>query len=344
MGRCTTCSSGKLRWRSGSGRPRLTTLLDLGCGTGAAGAAWAQTLPKLPAIVGVDVSSWALSEASRTYRAFGVAARTRLGDIATTAWPASPAAFLAAFTLNELPGIPHGSGASARLVERGERGDIVLVVEPVAGFVAPWWNRWRGVFEAAGGRAAGLEVLHRVAGHRGQARSRGRLGPSDADRAIVVVRVMLSFDGCLPPAAMFQSLRLSCSGYPAAPDVLAVRRHDAPRRSPTNGRAEELGSMRSLTLSRRFQSCARLRGPRRPGHHADRLLPYRQRQGGTLQRRSCRRRAPAVAGQPRTANRRHEPAANTSSRWWMSRADGRSSRVDSALSTVSGRRPPKRIR
>src|SRR6185503_11525144 len=35
---------------------RLTTLLDLGCGTGAAGAAWAQALPKLPASVGVDVS------------------------------------------------------------------------------------------------------------------------------------------------------------------------------------------------------------------------------------------------------------------------------------------------
>jgi hypothetical protein len=41
-----------------------------------------------------------------------------------------------------------------RLVERGERGDAVLVVEPVAGFVAPWWNRWRDAFEAAGGRAA----------------------------------------------------------------------------------------------------------------------------------------------------------------------------------------------
>ncbi len=132
---------------------RLTTLLDLGCGTGAAGAAWAQTLPKLPAIVGVDVNSWALSEASRTYRAFGVAARTRLGDIATTAWPASPAALLAAFTLNELGDAPRET-VLQRLVERGERGDIVLVVEPVAGFVAPWWNRWRDVFEAAGGRAA----------------------------------------------------------------------------------------------------------------------------------------------------------------------------------------------
>ena len=132
---------------------RRTTLIDLGCGTGAAGAAWAQTFPKLPEVVGLDLNSWALSEASRTYRAFGLAARTRPGDIATTAWPTSPAALLAAFTLNELADAARET-VLQRLVERGERGDAVLVVEPVAGFVAPWWNRWRDVFEAAGGRAA----------------------------------------------------------------------------------------------------------------------------------------------------------------------------------------------
>ena len=132
---------------------RLTTLIDLGCGTGAAGAAWAQTRPKRPAVVGLDLNSWALSEASRTYRAFGVAARTRLGDIATTAWPTAPGALLAAFTLNELEDAARET-VLQRLVERGERGDAVLVVEPVAGFVAPWWNRWRDVFEAAGGHAA----------------------------------------------------------------------------------------------------------------------------------------------------------------------------------------------
>jgi hypothetical protein len=132
---------------------RHTTLIDLGCGTGASGAAWAQTFPEMPAIVGVDVSSWALSEASRTYRAFGVPAHTRVDDIATTAWPRSPAALLAAFTLNELADAPRET-ALQRLVERGARGDAVLVIEPLAGFVAPWWNRWRRVFEAAGGRAA----------------------------------------------------------------------------------------------------------------------------------------------------------------------------------------------
>ena len=40
-----------------------------------------------------------------------------------------------------------------RLVERAGQGDRVLIVEPLAGFVARWWNRWRDTFEAAGGRA-----------------------------------------------------------------------------------------------------------------------------------------------------------------------------------------------
>ena len=37
-------------------------------------------------------------------------------------------------------------------LERGAGGNRILVVEPLAGFVAPWWMRWRKRFEAAGGR------------------------------------------------------------------------------------------------------------------------------------------------------------------------------------------------
>jgi hypothetical protein len=40
-----------------------------------------------------------------------------------------------------------------RFLERAARGDGVLVVEPLAGFVARWWNSWRQSFGAAGGRA-----------------------------------------------------------------------------------------------------------------------------------------------------------------------------------------------
>src|SRR4051794_14688844 len=41
----------------------VSTLVDLGCGTGASGAAWAQACDKSPRIVAVDRSSWAVGEA-----------------------------------------------------------------------------------------------------------------------------------------------------------------------------------------------------------------------------------------------------------------------------------------
>jgi len=132
--------------------PGIAALVDLGCGTGASGAAWAHSFPKPPTVVGIDLNSWALAEAARTYRAFGLSARTRLGDVATGAWPKPPAALLAAFTLNELAEAAR-EAVLRRLVERGERGAAVLVVEPLAGFVAPWWKRWSAAFVEAGGRA-----------------------------------------------------------------------------------------------------------------------------------------------------------------------------------------------
>jgi hypothetical protein len=39
-----------------------------------------------------------------------------------------------------------------RFVERAGRGDRLLIVEPIAGFVVRWCNGWRAQIEAAGGR------------------------------------------------------------------------------------------------------------------------------------------------------------------------------------------------
>jgi hypothetical protein len=139
-------------------------LVDLGCGTGAAGAAWAGRLQTaesaMPArraspvqrVMGIDRNAWALEEAARTYRQFGFPARTRRADVVGVALPRDPAAFLAAFTMNELPGAGR-DGLLTRLLDRGQRGDHVLIVEPLAGSVAHWWDRWHRAFEAAGGRA-----------------------------------------------------------------------------------------------------------------------------------------------------------------------------------------------
>jgi hypothetical protein len=124
-----------------------STLVDLGCGTGAAGAAWASVCDGPPQILGIDRHPWALAEATETYRAFGLSARTRRVDVAIARLPR--AAILAAFTVNEL-GDAARDALLPRLLDRASDGDRVLVVEPIAGFA--WWNGWREAFEAAGGR------------------------------------------------------------------------------------------------------------------------------------------------------------------------------------------------
>lgn len=132
---------------------RSTTLVDLGCGTGAAGAAWGGAFAAAPeVVVGIDRHPWVLAEAARTYRDFGLTGRIQQGDVAKTRWPPRPTAFVAAFTLNELADGPREE-VLARLIDRGRGGDPVLLVEPLAGFVAPWWTKCRASFEAAGGHA-----------------------------------------------------------------------------------------------------------------------------------------------------------------------------------------------
>jgi SAM-dependent methyltransferase len=130
----------------------VSTIVDLGCGTGASGAAWAAACGAKTRVIGIERHPWAIGEAAATYRAFGIPATVRQGDIATVTLPKGPVSFLAAFTMNELPDLARDA-LFAKLVARAAQGDRVLIVEPLAGFVARWWNRWRDTFEAAGGRA-----------------------------------------------------------------------------------------------------------------------------------------------------------------------------------------------
>jgi hypothetical protein len=128
------------------------TLVDLGCGTGAAGAAWAGAYASSPRILGIDRHPWALTEAAWTYRTLGLDARTRQADAAAAPLPKPPALVLAAFAMNELPDASR-EALLERLIVRAGGGDRVLIVEPLAGFVARWWGRWRNTVVAAGGRA-----------------------------------------------------------------------------------------------------------------------------------------------------------------------------------------------
>ena len=133
----------------GPGTPRLRAVLDLGCGTGAAGAAWA--LEAGGAVEGIDRSGWAVDEARWTLGRLGVRGTARKGDLTAAAMPRPPAGVLAAFAVNELD-----PELRARLLavlgESARRGVRVLVVEPLARRALPWWDEWMRAFSAAGGR------------------------------------------------------------------------------------------------------------------------------------------------------------------------------------------------
>lgn len=126
-------------------------IVDLGCGTGAAAAGWAAACTVRPEIVGLDRHPWAVAEASHTYRDLGLAGRARVADVTREALPKGRA-YLAAYTLNELAADARDA-LLARLLERATAGASVLIVEPLAKAVAPWWPRAIQPFLTAGARA-----------------------------------------------------------------------------------------------------------------------------------------------------------------------------------------------
>jgi SAM-dependent methyltransferase len=156
--------------------PELTRgmgeIVDLGCGTGAAGVAWATACAQGVAVHGVDRHPWAVEEARETYRVFGLRNRTRVEDVGKVALP-DRSAVVAAFAINELNAATRDRLLS-RLISHAEQGGCVLIVEPLAGFVAPWWATWQRAFQSSGGRAnewrtraalpAIVEKLDRAAG------------------------------------------------------------------------------------------------------------------------------------------------------------------------------------
>ncbi len=123
-------------------------VVDLGCGTGAAGAAIATQH-----VVGVDKNQWAVAEAARTYRAFGLDGVARQGDASAYRFPNRATTVVAAFTMNELPDASR-EALLARLLDRvRSKGDRLLIVEPLAKGAARWWESWREAFERSGGRS-----------------------------------------------------------------------------------------------------------------------------------------------------------------------------------------------
>jgi predicted RNA methylase len=127
-------------------------MVDLGCGTGAAGAA-AATLTPIPSVVSaVDSHPWALDEARLTYRTFGLTAEARRGDISRVRLPRGTSLIVAGFVVNEL-----ADDARTALLETLHSacsgGVSAIIVEPISLRVSPWWSEWEKAFSDIGGLA-----------------------------------------------------------------------------------------------------------------------------------------------------------------------------------------------
>lgn len=126
----------------------LGLVVDLGCGTGVAGAAVATSTTAPRDVVGFDTHPWALDEARFTYKVFGLHHDVRRTHAARTRFPKGTAIVVAAFVVNEL-----NDRDRATLLPNLLAQPHALIVEPISNRISPWWNEWASAFSTRGGRA-----------------------------------------------------------------------------------------------------------------------------------------------------------------------------------------------
>jgi SAM-dependent methyltransferase len=137
--------------RSGEHGER-SAVIDVGCGTGAVGAAVAAWL-SAPSITGLDTHPWALAEARHTYAAFGLATTLHRGSAGRLRRPRGPAFIVAGYVANELPEVERDRLLEV-LVESARHGGGLLVVEPLARSLTPWWSSWVSALAPLGAATA----------------------------------------------------------------------------------------------------------------------------------------------------------------------------------------------
>lgn len=160
----------------GAATPSPTTIVDLGCGTGVAGAAWACEATEAR-VTGIDDNGWAVTEADWNARTLGVQATFQRSDLIKARLGKPGEGVIAAYTMNELDDADRET-MRERLLAAAKAGSRVLIVEPIAKTPVPWWPDWEGAFQKAGGRSdtwrfpaslpARMRLLDKAAGLRHQ--------------------------------------------------------------------------------------------------------------------------------------------------------------------------------
>jgi hypothetical protein len=140
----------------------IETIVDLGCGTGVGGAAWALAAGRPAQIHGIDRNGWAVAEANWTYHQLGLRGRAKTGDllrelaVARSPDPqitkSSSPQLLLAYTVNELTDATRAA-LLEKLVNAVRAGSGLLIVEPIARRDKAWWPEWSARLGAEGARA-----------------------------------------------------------------------------------------------------------------------------------------------------------------------------------------------
>ena len=129
--------------------PERGTVVDLGCGTGVAGAAVATAATPPLRVLGIDTHPWTLDEARFTYKSFGLTADVRRGHASRARFPADTSFVVAAFVVNELKEADRAV-LLREFIRLKANTTRILIVEPISNRISPWWPEWVTVL---GGRA-----------------------------------------------------------------------------------------------------------------------------------------------------------------------------------------------
>ncbi len=122
-------------------------IVDVGCGTGAVGAGAAVAVQS-GEVHGLDVHPWALTEARQTYAALGLQGSVTRASAGRLRRPSRPSLVVCGYVANELT--DDDRAHLGRVLSDAVRmGSAVLVIEPLARAVAPWWDRWTATLPGA---------------------------------------------------------------------------------------------------------------------------------------------------------------------------------------------------
>jgi len=136
---------------TGAARPGPDRILDLGCGTGAAGAGFALACGGWASLVGTDLNPWAVVEAEWSWTRLGLRGTAGRDRIERFDAAGAGTAVVLGWVVNEIEDSTR-AGLLPRLLDAGRRGARILVIEPISRRVVPWWDEWAGAFVERGGR------------------------------------------------------------------------------------------------------------------------------------------------------------------------------------------------